>query len=216
MTRSHEEFVEIITTHLAEIAAGHCSVTPEAIEGCGEDANLAQILAGLMWLQEELSAREAAKTRAMAELEHTLRVLEQQHQELLQSRALADELSTPIIRAARGVLLMPLIGALDEARTTLIGERVLEAVKRERARFVVLDVTAIPAIGGSTARLLTRIATAARMLGVRTTLAGLQPSVASSLATLDVDLSHLSIAQSLREALQMSVAESERLSRRGT
>lgn len=216
MSRSHEEFVEIITTHLAEIAAGHCSVTPEALDRCGEDANLAQILAGLMWLQEELSAREAAKTRAMAELEQTLRVLEQQHQELLQSRALADELSTPIIRAARGVLLMPLIGALDEARTALIGERVLDAVKRERARYVVLDVTAIPAIGGSTARLLTRIATAARMLGVRTTLAGLQPGVASSLAKLDIDLSGLSIAQSLHEALQLSVAESERFSRRST
>jgi anti-anti-sigma regulatory factor len=152
----------------------------------------------------------------MAELEQTLRVLEQQHQELLQSRALADELSTPIIRAARGVLLMPLIGALDEARTALIGERVLDAVKRERARYVVLDVTAIPAIGGSTARLLTRIASAARMLGVRTTLAGLQPSVASSLAKLDIDLSVLSIAQSLHEALQLTVAESERLSRRST
>lgn len=216
MNRSHEEFVEIITTHLAEIAAGHCSVTPKAIEDCGEDANLAQILAGLLWLQEELSAREVAKTRAMEELERTLRALEQQHQELLQSRALADELSTPIIRAARGVLLMPLVGALDRARMTLIGERMLDAVKRERARHLVLDVTAIPSIGGSTVLLLTRVATAARMLGVRTTLAGLQPSVARSLAALDVDLSVLSIVQSLHEALQMTVADVERLSRRGT
>jgi rsbT co-antagonist protein RsbR len=214
MPRSHEEFVEIMTTHLAEIAAGHCSVTREEIEGCEEDPDLAQILAGLMWLQEELSAREAAKNRAIVELEQTLKALEQQHLELLQSRALADELSTPIIRAARGVLLMPLIGTLDEARATLIGERVLDAIKRERARHVILDVTGLPAIEGSTARLLTRIATSARLLGARTTLAGLQPTVARSLAALDVDLGVLSTVQSFHEALQLAVAESDRLRRR--
>lgn len=210
MPRSREEFVEIMTTHLAEIAAGHCSVTSEEIEGCGEDADLAQILAGLMWLQEELSARESAKNRAISELEQTLQALERQHQELLQSRALADELSTPIIRAARHILLMPLIGALDEARATLIGERLLDAIKRERARHVILDVTGLPSLESSTARFLSRLATSARLLGARTTLAGLQPSVARSLAALDTDLGSLSTVQSFHEALQLGLAEQVR------
>lgn len=210
MPRSREEFVELMTTHLAEIAAGHCSVTQEAIEASEEDAELAQILAGLMWLQEELSAREAAKNRAIGELEQTLTALERQHQELLLSRALTDELSTPIIRAARSILLMPLIGTLDDARATLIGERLLDAIKRERARHVILDVTGLPSLERSTAQYLVRMAISARLLGARTTLAGLQPSVARSLATLEVELTSLVMVQSFHEALQLALADLER------
>jgi rsbT co-antagonist protein RsbR len=207
MPRSREQLVEILTTHLAEIAAGHCSVTPTAIEGSEDDPALAQLLAGLMWLQEELTARETAKNLALAEQKEALQELAQKHRELLISRALTDELSTPIMRAGRGIVMMPLIGELDEARASLIVERLLEAVKAERARHVILDITGLVAVEGKTARYLSKIATAARFLGARMVLAGVRPTVAVSLQAVGVDLSVVRTVQDMHDALRLTLAE---------
>lgn len=196
-----------MTSHLAEIAAGHCSVTLEEVERNEDDPELAQILGSLMWLQEELVAREAAKNQALQTQAETLQKLARQHDELLRSRALADELSTPIIRAGDGILLMPLIGVIDDLRAILIQQRLLDAILEQRARQVILEVTGLPIIQGTTARYLSKIARSVKMLGAGTVLAGVQPEVAKSLVSLDVELGALCAVRSFDAALQIARSE---------
>jgi len=149
----------------------------------------------------------------MDELQTALAGLRSQHDALLRSKALTDELSTPIVKAGNGILMMPLIGTLDDARSTLVLERILSAIKEERARFVILDITGVPTIDQSSARYFVRFASATRLLGARAMLAGIRPAVAQSLATLNVDLAGLVAVRNLEEALRICSEKSSPASR---
>ena len=67
----------IVTDHLADIAAGRCAITDEAIvETARSDPVLAEILTGLLFLHEDLAFRAAERDRALAEAVAANRELE--------------------------------------------------------------------------------------------------------------------------------------------
>ena len=59
---------------------------------------------------------------------------------------------SPLMRAGNGVLMLPLIGELDEDRSAIIVPRVLDEIKNERARVVILDVTGVGSVDARTAQ----------------------------------------------------------------
>ncbi len=61
-------------------------------------------------------------------------------------RDVIRELSTPVVPIADRVLLLPLVGAVDMERSSLIMERLLEAIVAHRAEVVLMDVTGVPSI----------------------------------------------------------------------
>lgn len=101
---------------------------------------------------------------------------------------LLGELSTPLIPVAEGVLVMPLIGAIDEARAQRIMEALLASVSRHSARFVIIDVTGVISIDAAVAEALVRSERGVRLLGADVILTGIRPAVAQTLANLGVDL----------------------------
>lgn len=107
-----------------------------------------------------------------------------------QQRALL-ELSTPLIPVAPGVLVMPLIGAVDRARAGQIMEVLLAGVAAQRAHAVILDITGVRAIDTEVAESLLRAARAVKLLGAEAILTGVGPHVARTLVTLGVDLGDL-------------------------
>jgi rsbT co-antagonist protein RsbR len=213
MSDPREELAKQVVGYLVEIFAGKCSITQESLQNTPDDPALGEIQAGLLFLHEELVARERERAAAMDELQTALAGLRSQHDALLRSKALTDELSTPIVKAGNGILMMPLIGTLDDARSTLVLERILSAIKEERARFVILDITGVPTIDQSSARYFVRFASATRLLGARAMLAGIRPAVAQSLATLNVDLAGLVAVRNLEEALRICSEKSSPASR---
>ncbi|NJO08149.1 MAG: PAS domain-containing protein, partial [Chloroflexaceae bacterium] len=61
-------------------------------------------------------------------------------------QAALRELSTPLIPVARGVLIMPLIGTIDDERASEIMEALLDGVASHRAHTVILDITGVQVV----------------------------------------------------------------------
>jgi anti-anti-sigma regulatory factor len=136
-------------------------------------------------------------------IETLQRVTEEQR--LLQETVLA--LSAPLLPLLPGVLVLPLIGAIDPRRAERLLEAELEAVMREQAQVVLVDITGTPVVDTGVAMQLVRSAEAARLLGCRTILVGVQPEIAQTLVGLGLDLrgitTRATLGDGLQEALRM-------------
>jgi PAS domain S-box-containing protein len=97
-------------------------------------------------------------------------------------------LSTPLIPIAKGVLAMPLIGDITQARAGQVLETLLRGVARSRARVAILDVTGVTSAGSEVVDGLIRASRAVRLLGARMVLTGVQPPMAQRIASLGEDL----------------------------
>jgi DNA-binding LacI/PurR family transcriptional regulator/anti-anti-sigma regulatory factor len=113
------------------------------------------------------------------------------------------ELGCPIIPLLPGVLLVPLIGAIDSERAQQIIGTVLEAIGEQRAQTVFLDVTGVPIVDTQVASSLIHTARAAMLLGAQVVMVGIRPEIAQSIVGLGIDLSHLKMFSDLASAISM-------------
>src|SRR5690606_19838895 len=111
-------------------------------------------------------------------------------------------LSTPIIQVWSGILVLPLVGALDAARADALMSGLLESVVARGARHAILDLTGVSEVDGPRADHLLRVVRAARLLGAEVLLSGMRPQVARAVADLDLRFEGLRTASSLEEALR--------------
>ncbi|XXT15915.1 PAS domain-containing protein [Sorangium sp. So ce429] len=139
----------------------------------------------------------------IAELERQRQAIADQLAVIQRQQALIRALSTPILQVAEGVLAVPLIGALDDARAGDITSKLLDEVVRTGARFAIIDVTGIDSVDAATADHLVRIVRAIRLLGASGVLTGIGPAVAQSMCGLDVDLSGVTTHGNLRAGIEV-------------
>jgi rsbT co-antagonist protein RsbR len=125
-------------------------------------------------------------------------------------RRMIQELSTPIMPVFDRILVLPLIGEIDDERAQRIAERVLEEIVLKKARVILIDVTGIVTLSEQAAMALLRTANAVRLLGARPILVGLSPMSARLLAQHELDLAGLVVEADLQhgieQALQLSGA----------
>lgn len=135
--------------------------------------------------------------------EHTLR---DRIRTIAEQQAAIRLLSTPVLRLRQRLLLVPLVGILDGERAEHLIEVLLPAVRAERARVVVVDLTGIAEVDRDVAERLLHTVTAVRLLGADVVFSGLAPAVASRLAECGLDLRDLRAVSDL----ETGVAEAER------
>jgi anti-anti-sigma regulatory factor len=111
-------------------------------------------------------------------------------------------LSVPIVKVWEGVLLLPIVGLVDEARAARMTEMLLSAVVMEAAGRVILDLTGVASVDRTTADGLLAMVRTAALLGSRCTISGVSPDVARTFIALDVDLRGLSMFRDLHSALR--------------
>lgn len=111
------------------------------------------------------------------------------------------ELSTPVLQLRTGLLILPLIGAIDGPRARQLTEHLLAAIRERRARVVLLDITGAASLDTSTANHLLLTIEAARLMGATTILSGMSAGVAQALVTIGVDLSQVRTAGDLEQAM---------------
>lgn len=111
------------------------------------------------------------------------------------------QLGSPVLPILPGVLLVPLIGMIDEQRSRQVIEAVLAAVSSQRATVVVLDITSVPVVDMLVAHALIEMARTTRLLGAQVLLVGTRPEIAESIVSLGVDLTQLMTYPSLASAL---------------
>ncbi|HEY3446536.1 MAG TPA: XylR N-terminal domain-containing protein [Myxococcales bacterium] len=144
------------------------------------------------WTQA-LSATNYSLTK---ELEDKLAMIEAQ-------RAAIAQLSTPIIQVWDEILCLPVVGTVDTARSAEMTDRVLEAVVRQRARSVIVDITGIEMMDTKTADHFIKMAKAIKLLGSEPIITGISPSIAQTLTHIGVELGDIRTLRSLRDALRL-------------
>lgn len=162
------------------------------VEAYGEDR--ARLLRALNGLNRLVGAIFSVAGAEYAEMRESL--LEQEHRRILR------ELSVPVVPVWEGVLVVPLVGVLDSTRAREMMQTLLEAVVRQRARVVILDITGVPAVDTQVADHLIRTVKATRLLGARSVLVGIRPAIAQTLVRLGVDLESVHTEADLQSGLQ--------------
>ncbi len=114
-------------------------------------------------------------------------------------------LGVPILQVWKGVLCLPLIGAVDEARADDMIAELLDRVSAGAIRFAILDLTAAQFTGG-TVGYLARMTRALGLLGTQAVLCGIRPATAQSLAHMELEFgdvpTHRDLGQALRACLE--------------
>jgi len=111
------------------------------------------------------------------------------------------ELSTPVIRLWEGVIAVPLVGALDSARTQLVMEKLLETLVATGADHAVLDITGVSTVDTEVAQHLLKTVSAARLLGAECIVSGIRPQVAQTIVSLGIEFGDIATKATLADAL---------------
>lgn len=157
---------------------------------------LLELEVGVNFLLEDLQRVSRQNQEAMAEIER-------KNREIADRAALAlRELATPIIVVWKGVLALPVIGAVDTERSADMMETLLQRVVSDQATHVVIDITGVSVLDTRTADHFIRMAKAVRLLGASCFLTGISPAVAQTMAQLNVDTFSIRTVQRLSDALR--------------
>lgn len=117
-----------------------------------------------------------------------------------ETRALAD-LSTPLIPISDDVVIMPLVGDIDESRAERALQLLMQGMTREHAKVAILDITGVPAMNPQIAEALLRAARAVQLLGARVVLSGVRADVARTLTQMGIDLGGIVTRSSLKSGI---------------
>lgn len=133
--------------------------------------------------------------------ERERQMLAVQEQVIQAQQAVLRELSTPLLPIADGVVVMPLIGAIDTARAQQILETLLAGVSRYRAKFAIIDITGVKVVDTQVAGALIRAAQAVGLLGAQVVLTGISPEIAQTLVHIGVTMQGLVTRATLQEGV---------------
>lgn len=153
-------------------------------------------------LEKTIAERTAALQTALQGVEQRETELTRTLNDLRASQETIQELSAPIIPVLPGVLVAPLVGALDSQRAAILTENVLEAVQRLNTQTVIFDITGVPIVDTQVAQVLVQTADALRLLGAQVLLVGVRPEVAQTIVSLNVTLGPVVTYPDLQEAIK--------------
>jgi rsbT co-antagonist protein RsbR len=114
------------------------------------------------------------------------------------------ELSTPTLQVRDRLLILPIIGVLDSHRARQLTEGLLHAIRANRAKVVVMDITGVATVDSKVANHLLQTIAASRLMGADVIITGLSADVAQSLVTLGVDLTKLNAVGDLQGGLEQA------------
>ncbi len=114
------------------------------------------------------------------------------------------ELSTPVMQVREGLLILPIIGAIDPHRARQLTEQLLQSIRAARGQVVVVDITGVPSVDTHVANHLLQAVEAARLMGAKAIVTGLSAEVAQTLVMLGVDLGKLRTVGDLQGGIELA------------
>ncbi|RDI67630.1 STAS domain-containing protein [Nocardia pseudobrasiliensis] len=148
----------------------------------------------------EPAANRIANTVAVSFVQERERVIRQQQEAI-------RELSTPVLQVREQLLILPIIGVLDSQRARQLTEQLLRAIRANRAKVVVVDITGVPQIDSTVANHLVQTVDASGLMGASVIITGLSSEIALTLVTIGLDLTKMNAVGDL----QGGIEEAERL-----
>src|SRR3954467_7783751 len=148
----------------------------------------------------EPAANRIANTVGVSFVQERERIIRQQQEAI-------RELSTPVLQVRELLLILPIIGVLDSQRARQVTEQLLRAIRANRAKVVVIDITGVPTIDSTVANHLVQTVDASGLMGASVIITGLSSDIALTLVTIGLDLSKMNAVGDL----QGGIEEAERL-----
>jgi rsbT co-antagonist protein RsbR len=146
-------------------------------------------------ITERRMAQEALQLRA-------------EHEEVIHAQAASlQELSTPLLTISTGVVVMPLIGAIDSARAKQVMDVLLSGVAQQHATAAILDITGVAVVDTQVADVLMRVAQATKLLGAQVIITGIRPEIAQTLIGLGVNLAGIITRSTLQSGITYATAK---------
>jgi rsbT co-antagonist protein RsbR len=160
------------------------------------DALLAKLEARVAEAQEARVAAEAAQAKIAGQLA----TIEQQ-------RLAIRDMSVPILPLSASTLVMPLVGALDTERLRIMQQQALQAVEKNGARTLIMDITGVPVLDTQVAQGIFQVVQACRLLGAQVILVGVRPEVAQTVVGLGIDLSAIRTLTTLEAGIARALGD---------
>ena len=138
-----------------------------------------------------------------------------------EQQARIHELSTPVVEIWDGILLLPIIGTLDDQRSSQMATALLQTVRAKSAQVVIIDITGCTVVDTYTAAHLINTVRSVRLLGTMAIITGVSASIASDLVKLGVELEDIGTRRRLADGLRFAfesinlVVERQRAESRG-
>ncbi|MEM7592619.1 MAG: protoglobin domain-containing protein [Cyanobacteria bacterium P01_A01_bin.83] len=117
-----------------------------------------------------------------------------------QSKALM-EMSTPVTEIWQGILLLPVVGIVDSARSQSIMNSVLQMIGKTKAKEFILDISGVAVIDTAVANYLIKITKATRLMGCESTISGLSPANAQTIVNLGIDVGTVKTTSTMMDAI---------------
>jgi len=193
--------VELFYTDMATVILGYFAVAFFAWLG---SRNLLQALERSREQADELEQYSVELEQRVAD---RTAQLSQALESLQASMGIIREAGSPVLPILEGVILTPLIGALDSERVSLVMQQVLQGAAEHRARVVILDITGVPVVDTAVANALIQTARGVRLLGATPVLVGIRSEVAQTIVDLGVDLRGIVTRSSLQDGLAYALEE---------
>jgi HAMP domain-containing protein/anti-anti-sigma regulatory factor len=135
-------------------------------------------------------------------------------QELVRRQESAIEaLAVPLIPFRKEILIVPMVGFVDQLRAEQLRESLVACVHQQGARVAVIDLTGVPEVDAAGVEGLNRIVGAIGLLGATAILTGLRPEIAAQWADqegrLNNAVSERSLERGIARALKMIQAGTE-------
>ena len=112
-----------------------------------------------------------------------------------------EELSTPLIPITDEILVMPLIGTVDEQRSAQILDALLHGVIARRTRVAIIDITGVKTMEAAGIEGILQAVKAVRLVGAEVALTGIRPEVARLLVAQGHDLGAVRTFGSLQNGI---------------
>ena len=153
-------------------------------------------------LHEQRKTIIGAYSQVMREAQQ---LLAERDQALAYQGRLIQELSTPIMPIHEGILVLPLVGAIDSRRASQVMESALEKIVEYQADVMILDITGVPVVDTGVANYLLQMARAIKLLGANVVLVGIGAEIAQTIVQLGVELNDVTTRSNLQSGIEYAL-----------
>lgn len=136
-------------------------------------------------------------------INETVFAFERQNSKLMKEvQEEVDILSAPVVPVQENVAVLPLVGKMDHDRATLIMERAVPLVAKQKIQCLIIDFSGIMTIDATIAKHIFDIHNVLRLLGVESIATGMRPELAQAAVEGGVDFSSINTFSTVKQAIE--------------
>jgi rsbT co-antagonist protein RsbR len=151
--------------------------------------------------QEEIWQEIIVKVMDSVILKFTEETYNHSNNQLKAQQEMINELSSPVISITGVTALLPLVGDIDTSRAKMILENTLSQCALKRVEHLCIDLSGVVMIDTMVAHQIFQLINALKLIGVKTTLSGIRPEIASTAVQLGLSFNDIETRATLAQAL---------------